>query len=268
MANEQLFYDDNCSMCSHYSEKFLKNGVLPEGQICGLTTMGQNNKIDENRARNEMPLYLPDEDRTIYGVDTLIYLLRKKRPLMARIVSSKVIYPVARHIYKTIAYNRQFIAKSYRTKKPETQAKYHAGYRWVLIMFCVVTSTIVTGLFALQFTTPTPILLAIGLGWVLFFASTLLISSREERMRVAGHTSIVMFRGVVIFGFCIPFLGFWPIASYAMALFIITSFIDMNFQMIRRMGRAKRTGLYFVWLGCLLGTSTTVLTWFDYIHLI
>jgi len=132
--------------------------------------------------------------------------------------------------------------------------------RWLLVGLAAITSAAITWAFASYFTDSLIVFSAIGSGWVLYFAISFLLLSDKIWMDLLSQTSIVMVRGVLIFGTSILIFPFGWISMIIVPIIICWAFIDMNLQMKKRVKRLKlSSNYYFLWLCCLCVTCGIIL---------
>lgn len=262
---EQLYYDENCPLCSWYSQKFVDAGMLPANGRCKFSAIEDKlaaGEADRNKVSNFIPLYLPQQGKTIYGVDALLYLIGKKSKTLEIIGYWKPVYWLANKAYKFISFNRRVIVPNYQPVENDvSEPDFNYKYRWAFIVFAFVASAIITWWFAGFFDSMWGVFTAIGLGWALFFLATVILEKDKDRITVLGHTSITMLRGVVIFGLSIPCLYVGGYLVFLIPFIILLAFTDMNIQMRKRMNLiGKGLKFYMLWLGLLVGTCLISLT--------
>jgi predicted DCC family thiol-disulfide oxidoreductase YuxK len=266
MANQdELYYDSNCPMCKWYSGKLVRFGMLENEGRCDFSEI-QNRVdsgiIDLDKAKNFIPLFVTNENKTLYGVDSLLYLIGKKFPKLARLGNLKIIYWLSTKLYKLISYNRRIIVpNNCQIKKDTAMPDYNVKYRLLFILIAALISSAITLVFSLHFPDSLNIFLAIGAGWIAFFSFSLMLLPIRKSIDLVGHTSVVMLRGVLIFGLSILTFSLGWYSILFIPILIAWAFLDMNLQMKKRV---KHQGLpinhYFLWLACLCGTCGIILT--------
>lgn len=110
-----IIYDDNCPMCRWYTRAFVETNLLDkEGRISfsGLEHTHLAEQMDLQRSKHEIPLVDLEGGATIYGVDSLIYLLSPRFPFLKKIMELKPLNYFFRKLYKLVSYNRGIMAPS------------------------------------------------------------------------------------------------------------------------------------------------------------
>jgi len=110
-TNKILIYDDNCPLCTWYSDAFVKCGLLPaEGRKAfSVIDSALFNKIDFDKSRNEIPLIDTMSGKVFYGIDSLLEILDQKIPLIKKIGNFMPLKWFLRKLYKFVSYNRKVI---------------------------------------------------------------------------------------------------------------------------------------------------------------
>ena len=112
LEDHTILYDDECPMCSKYTQAFVKTGMLDdhgrqaftEAHACDLP------HIDWNRARNEIAVINKRDNTVQYGVDGLMKILVYNAAWLKPLFSFKPFQFLVRGLYFFISYNRKVIA--------------------------------------------------------------------------------------------------------------------------------------------------------------
>ncbi len=146
LSNHQLIIDKNCPMCQIYGKGFEKTGMLAAGSCSPYQTIGvaTTEKIDMNKARNEIAFYNTQTHEVLYGIDSLVFIITHYFAFLKPILQNKPVDFFLRKLYKFISYNRKVIApsrqnESERNCTPDLNLK----YRLLYIFFVVICSTFV-----------------------------------------------------------------------------------------------------------------------------
>jgi hypothetical protein len=92
--------------------------------------------IDLERGKDEIPLFDPQTQQTLYGIDSLLEILDQKIPCVKRIGHLKPVNWFLRKLYKLISYNRKvIIARQCAPGSFDCSPAYNAFYR---LMFLAV----------------------------------------------------------------------------------------------------------------------------------
>lgn len=265
-AQEQLYYDESCPMCNWYSKQFVNAEILEGSGRCKFNTaqdLLESGKIDPDRARNEIPLYFPKEGTTKYGLDALLYLIGKRSNILEKIGRWKPIYWFFSKLYKLVSYNRRIIvAHSTEEETDPAEPSFNTKYRWIFIVFCALVSIGITGSAAQLFGSySNTVFWSIAGGWIIYFLGTRPSLDYRQWFELLSHTSVTMLRGVLIFGIGIFFCRIYlPYGAVFGIVFTTLSFLDMNFQMLKRSKLLNISiGYYVFWLVALTGWMFSLL---------
>lgn len=121
LNNHTLIYDNECPMCNLYSKGFIKSGMLNENGREAFTelSLGNEKLIDFNRAKNEIALVDHEQNKVIYGLDSLLLIIGNSFPRLEKI-RIKPLYWFFKKLYSlflTIE-NRLFLLQKIIQKKP------------------------------------------------------------------------------------------------------------------------------------------------------
>lgn len=137
LAQKVIIYDDVCPMCKAYTNGFVQLGWLPIENRLGFSEAPHDilTKIDQNRARHEIPLYDKVTGETLYGKDALFYILGEQMPVLKPLFRFFLFRAFILALYQIITYNRRIIAGS---QKPKTgfdcAPDFNTFYRWLYIL--------------------------------------------------------------------------------------------------------------------------------------
>ena len=152
-----LIFDDNCPLCSWYSNMFVKFHLLPSSGRVAFTQAPASlfSAIDLELAKNQIPLIEEDSKKVYYGIDALVEVLSQKFPFLRKICEWKAVSWFLRKLYKLISYNRKVIvAKKCGTGQfdcsPEFNSFYRVAFMTIFLLFnslmlwpihkCILTS--------------------------------------------------------------------------------------------------------------------------------
>jgi predicted DCC family thiol-disulfide oxidoreductase YuxK len=84
-----IIYDDNCPLCCWYTDAFVQTGLLPqEGrQSFTATQLTSLPQFDLDRSKDEIPLIDNRGGATLYGIDSLVYLLGQRWPWIPKVAA-------------------------------------------------------------------------------------------------------------------------------------------------------------------------------------
>lgn len=146
LKHHTILYDDECPMCSKYTNAFVKTGMLDhDGRkaYTELVSTGISN-IDWQRARNEIALINRNDHSVQYGVDSLMTIIGHSFPILQPLFHYKPFYAIMRRLYFFISYNRKVMAPGKVFEGANTcTPDMNYSYRWLYILFAwLVTSLI------------------------------------------------------------------------------------------------------------------------------
>ncbi|WP_144282864.1 DCC1-like thiol-disulfide oxidoreductase family protein [Chryseobacterium echinoideorum] len=151
LNNHTLIYDNECPMCNLYSKGFIKSGMLSENGREAFTELSLDNEklIDFNRAKNEIALVDHEQNKVIYGLDSLLLIIGNSFPRLEKIARIKPLYWFFKKLYSFVSYNRKQIipsSKDYSEKAcvPDFNLKYRLAY----ITFVVFLSSYILNIFS------------------------------------------------------------------------------------------------------------------------
>lgn len=219
-TEKAIIYDDNCPMCHWYTSAFVKADLLAqEGRISfsGLAETGLADQIDMYRSKHEIPLVDLQGGKTIYGIDSLLYLLSPRFPLIKYGMAIPPINYAVRKLYKLISYNRGVMAPSLpRHRQYDCTPDFNKTYR---LLFIGIAGGL--GLALLNLSLPYSIFVSFMLP---LLGSLLLLGTLfkgNHYITYVGHLSVLSFLtgGLCLLGWFIPFL--FPLTGIlALALFV------------------------------------------------
>lgn len=271
-ASKVIIYDDTCPMCSLYTNGFIKGGFLPAGgrmPFAELTNEGTIGRIDLQRAKHEIPLVDMQGGETMYGVDSLVFILNEKLPFVGWMMKIGPVNYFVRRLYRMISYNRRIIIPSHASGKGiDCTPGLNMKYRTVFIAFAIILSSLITWLFGRSSahylgidprTGGWQMLLVAGTGWVLQIITALLFMKRN-RIDYLGHVGVVMIIGVLLL---LPGIVISSLTSYSTwlipAISVLLSSIIMLWQHLKRV---KHTGASQVWTASwFLYLQSTAFAW-------
>ena len=144
-VNKKIIYDRSCPMCAWYTNQFVRHGLLSrDGRIAfaDLDPKCLPYTIDTERSRHEIPLIDAEGGATLYGLDSLRYLLAQRFPIVDRMLRIPVFYYCSLRLYRFVSYNRRIIVPSaaIHERGIDCSPRYNPRYRWAYILFCGVLS--------------------------------------------------------------------------------------------------------------------------------
>ncbi len=100
-AEKIMIYDSHCPLCQWYTGEFVKQGMLNENGRLAFenATRETFQKLDLVKSRHEIPLMDANGGETIYGLDSLKYMLGLKFPKLISILNFQPMYKLTKEFY-------------------------------------------------------------------------------------------------------------------------------------------------------------------------
>ncbi len=143
--NKILLYDDYCPLCTWYSGLFVKFGLLHDRNRIAFSKAAPSvlTAIDIEKGKDEIPLFDPATNRTVYGIDALLEILGQGIPLIGRIGNIKPVNWFLKKTYKLISYNRKVIvARKCGPGIFDCSPEFNSLYRTIFIAFFLVFNSL------------------------------------------------------------------------------------------------------------------------------
>lgn len=146
LSNYKLLIDKDCPMCQLYGGAFEKTGMIEQGTCSPYQTIDTtvSNRVDMNKARNEIAFYNTQTQEALYRLDALVYIITHNFSFLKPILKNITVEFLLRKLYKFISFNRKIIAPSSpqlneRICVPDLNLK----YRLLYVAFVVLVSSTV-----------------------------------------------------------------------------------------------------------------------------
>lgn len=106
-----LLYDDYCPLCTWYSGLFVKTGLLKPGNRVAFSKADLSvlTAIDIEKGKDEIPLFDPATQQTLYGIDSLLEILGNKFHFIKKAGNTWPVKWLLKKLYKLVSYNRKVI---------------------------------------------------------------------------------------------------------------------------------------------------------------
>lgn len=137
IANSKLLIDKNCPMCHIYGKCFTKLKWIDTDTVAYYQTIHATytNSIDMERAKSEIALHEIKNNKTYYGIDSIIRIAGYNRPYITSILNWRPVYQLLSYFYAFISYNRKVIVPSSRIEgERDCSPSIHRGYRSAYIV--------------------------------------------------------------------------------------------------------------------------------------
>lgn len=181
MASQKtILYDDNCPLCCWYTDAFVQTGLLEaEGRqsFTDIELETLTEQLDLARSKDEIPLLDDQGGATLYGIDSLLYLLGQRWPWMPKVAGLTPIDWFLRRLYKLISYNRRVIvAKPTPANAFDCSPQFNYFYRYVYLAMALMVGG--SGLWGYWVTYAKPI---VSVSLLLLFLVVVLLAFRQPK---------------------------------------------------------------------------------------
>jgi predicted DCC family thiol-disulfide oxidoreductase YuxK len=267
-TKKALVYDNSCPMCNWYSGKFVDAGMLEDKNRVAFCEINNEmaQRIDLNKAKNEIPLVDLNGGKTLYGVDSLIAILSPRKPWVAISMKFPPAYWLAKQAYRMVSYNRRLISPLPKTVTTDpVQPDFRLKYRLIYVLFGALVATLISFWFGNVFddqiglkNAGTEFVVMVGFGWIVQMLLSLVLLPPVKAFNYIGNLVTILILGVLVlipgcvFGSLLESSGWWiPTASVSI------SFSIMLWQHIKRTSRLKITQVWTLLWIILLAISST-----------
>jgi hypothetical protein len=112
LTTKTLVYDVNCPMCSWYTGKMVKAGLIKNTGRVSFEQLDLDNqcKLDLTRARHEIPMIDETTGDVLYGLDALTVVVATRYPILKPLITTTLFKTFLKPLYYFISYNRRIIA--------------------------------------------------------------------------------------------------------------------------------------------------------------
>lgn len=151
MNTKIIIYDDNCPMCSAYTNAFVKTGMLEKEGRKNFSSITPEllSKIDFKKSVDEIPVIDTASGEVWYGIDALLEILQQKIPFAKSIGNIPVIKWGLIKCYKFISYNRRVIVANKRKNgNVDCTPAFNITYRFTFMAIFLLFNTMM--LFPMQ----------------------------------------------------------------------------------------------------------------------
>lgn len=145
MRTHLLIYDDNCPLCVCYTGAFVRWGLLKaaERQPFSTATDEWLQKIDMEKAKNEIPYIDLQSGQVVYGIDAMLEILKRKLPFVKPIGKWPPVYWMLRRLYQFISFNRKVIvAKRCGSGAIDCEPAFSCRWRWIFMLVFLTLNTL------------------------------------------------------------------------------------------------------------------------------
>ncbi|MEL6557914.1 MAG: hypothetical protein AAFQ94_07010 [Bacteroidota bacterium] len=203
LKDHVIIYDNDCPLCNLYTGAFVKmnfleqNGRLPYEKINQIDTSA----LEEERSKNEIPLFDLNTGTFDYGVNSLLKILGHRWSFFKKIATCRPAVYLIKILYNFISFNRKVIVPG-DPKANTCYPTFNIKYRSAFLLFSWVTVAMVLYLYNHLLTglAPAPDFnfeLLIAGGQVLFQSIFLIKKDRETAFEYLGNMMTVSLLGAI-----------------------------------------------------------------------
>ena len=246
--NKIIIYDSHCPLCNWYTGEFVKHEILSENGRMPFESITEEakSKFEGDKGRHEIPLIDMNGGETMYGIDSLIYLLNDRFTFVGKLMSQDPIYYFFKGLYSVISYNRRIISGADKRKERYScEPDFNLKFRMIFIAFAFVVSSYVAMSFGTalaeflpeqyQYMASIHMFLITSTGWVLTALISYFVLPFRSWIDYLGHLATIMLIGVLLF---LPWMllskllaGVYPII---LLIGVVVSLVFMAIQHFKR----------------------------------
>lgn len=248
IAQKIIIYDNHCPLCNWYTEEFINHGLLSQNGRVPFEQLTDEltKQLDMQRSRHEIPLIDLKDGKTLYGLDSLIYLLSQRFRFIHKLMSQNPIYYFFKGVYAIISYNRRIISGADKCDDQcNCEPDFNLKFRLLFVLLGFIIASYVSVLFGetlatflpsdYQFMAGIRMLLITSTGWLLSAGVSYFFLEERTWMDYLGHLATIMLIGVLLF---IPWMLFSKILAgvYPITLLVgmLVSLVFMGIQHAKR----------------------------------
>lgn len=244
LKDHTLVYDVDCPLCRAYTKAFIASGFLDNGGRTEYQKVGGyfSPEMDPKRSQDEIALVDMQTGKVRYGLDSLMFILAQRFPLMIKALSLPGIHHIINVLYKIISYNRKVIAPANTNDEHRFKCvpSFNLKYRWAYITISWILTSILLSAFTnlfIPFVAPGSIsreLIICG-GQIVFQSIAVSLVTRSRRMEYLGNMMTVSLIGSLLLIPAIIAGNFIAIPAIVSLIYFSGVVAFMLFEHMRRM---------------------------------
>ncbi len=243
-ANKAIIYDDTCPLCVLYTGAFVKTGMLKEDNRISFNELAEKSELTANmdlhRSKHEIPLVDLKGGETLYGLDSLVFILSQKMPFIVWFLQFRPIRAFFKTLYNIVSFNRRVIVGAAKSPSNayDCTPDFHIGYRITYIALATLIG--ILGFFFLSYTIASSDAIhtivfvnflvlwtaVIGSG-IYGLISLVTISDNQTRIEYFGQLATIGLMGLGIYVALMSFVALIPtmgVATFGSLLAVVVSF--------------------------------------------
>lgn len=218
-----ILYDDNCPLCCWYTGAFVKTGLLPpDGRqsFSALDPAQLHTQLDIDRSKDEIPLLDTAGGETIYGVDSLLYILGQRWPWMVKVANWPPMNWLIRRFYKFVSYNRRVIVASQTPAGAfDCSPQFNYFYRYLYLAFALLLGSLGAWAFLRAQALPDDYMLALLPVLLGLVAPIIGLPNHAARLRYLG----IMLTPYLLIGLLLLLFLWVPFPAFVAAIILMIS---------------------------------------------
>lgn len=231
-ANKAIIYDDTCPLCVWYTDAFVKTGLLKKDNRISFNELTKQKELtasmDMHRSKHEIPLVDLEGGKTLYGLESLSFILSQKIPFVKWCLQFAPIRAFFKGLYNIISYNRRVIVGAAKSENQtfDCTPDFHSVYRMVYIILAFIIGGI--GAYALGmglvYANGNPIVAYLNLiilyasviAWGIYCATVIVtLFDKRKLIEYFGQLATIQLIGLGVYGFFTVIAAFFPISVIA-----------------------------------------------------
>jgi hypothetical protein len=238
-AEKIMIYDNHCPLCRWYTGEFVKQGMLTENGRLAFEDASEETfqKLDLVKSRHEIPLLDVNGGATLYGLESLKYMLGLKFPKLIQILNFQPMYKLTKGFYSLISYNRRVISGSNEQGKNfNCEPDFNLFYRLLFVSLTIIMASFSAILLAKELldaeliTNVRAFLPAMGLAWIATAIIARISLNFKNWIDYIGHLGSILAVGVFLF---LPWLVFHSFFANPNAIILLVGVGISSFMMIK-----------------------------------
>jgi len=255
IANKAIIYDDTCPLCVWYTGAFVKTGMLEKDNRISFNELNEKTTIaanmDMHRSRHEIPLVDLEGGETLYGLDSLAFILSQKMPFIGWSLKLRPLRAFFKILYNIVSYNRRVIVGAAKTHSTgfDCTPDFHVVYRLIYIVLAILMG-ISGAYFFGRGIVHSGAIYTVGflnllilwtgvIGWGIYGLITLVtVSDNRTRIEYFGQLATIVLMGLGVYIVLMGFVVLIPtmdLATLGSAFAVAVSFLVMCRAHFRRL---------------------------------
>ena len=179
-----------------------------------------HSQLDIDRSKDEIPLLDTAGGETIYGVDSLLYILGQRWPWMVKVANCSPINWLIRRLYKFVSYNRRVIVASQTPAGAfDCSPQFNYFYRYLYLAFALLLGSLGTWAFLRAQALPDDYMLALLPVLLGVVAPIIALPNHAAQLRYLG----IMLTPYLLMGLLLLLFLWVPFPAFIAAIVLMIS---------------------------------------------